>query len=133
MKPKLLLRIAAALMLLHTIGHSIGALSWKKAPNAQIGNVIGAMQNQHFEFMGRQVSFGGFYEGYVISMIFVLLLITVLLTLVSNNPQYPMVAALSVFLILLAITEYIYFFPFAAAFSLLAGLCAGFTLFKKPI
>jgi len=36
MRPKLLLRIAAGLMFLHTIGHSFGASTWKDAPNAAV-------------------------------------------------------------------------------------------------
>jgi hypothetical protein len=131
MRPKLLLRIAAILMLLHTIGHTIGALSWKKAPNGQLQNVIDGMQNNHFAFMGRQASYGLFYEGYCISMIFVLLLVTILLWLLAGNFQYAIVVVLSIFLLALAVTEFIYFFPFAAAFSLLAGLCAASTLFKR--
>ena len=37
MKPKILLRIASILMLLHTAGHTMGALTWKEAPNAAVG------------------------------------------------------------------------------------------------
>ncbi|WP_448699548.1 hypothetical protein ACFGVR_21170 [Mucilaginibacter sp. AW1-3] len=130
MKSKLLLRIASILMLLHSIGHTFGALTWKEAPNAAVGQVITAMQSVHFPFMGRQVSFGLFFEGYGISMIFVLLLITILLWLLSNNPQPAFIVVLAIFLLLLGVTEYIYFFPFAAAFTLLSGICTGLTIFK---
>jgi hypothetical protein len=131
MKSRTLLRIAAVLMLLHAIGHSFGVLGWKKAPNAAVGLVITGMQNVHFQFMGRQVSLGSYYEGYGFILIFVLLLITFQLWLLSGNIQYPIVAALAIFLLLLAICEYIYFFPFAAAFSLMAGICTGLTLFNS--
>ena len=64
MKAKLLLRIAAAMMLLHTIGHTMGTLTWKQAPNNAVAQVVSGMQNNHFDFMGRSSSLAGFYEGF---------------------------------------------------------------------
>lgn len=125
MKAKLLLRIASIIMLLHTIGHTMGALSWKDAPNAAVAQVIAGMQSQHFEFMGRSVSLANFYVGYGISMIFVLLLVSVLLWLLAVNPVKNMLVALGLFLLAFAVCEYIYFFPMAAAFSLTAAICVG--------
>ena len=87
MNPKILLRIAAVLMFLHTIGHSFGALNWKNAPDTAVGNLINSMQTTHFEFMGRSATLAGFYEGYGLTMIFVLLLISVVLWLLSNAPS----------------------------------------------
>ena len=125
MKAKLLLRIASIIMLLHTIGHTMGALSWKTAPNAAVAKVITGMQSQHFEFMGRTASLGDFYSGYGISMIFVLLLVSILLWMLSASPVKNMLVALGLFLLVLAVCEYIYFFPMAAAFSLIAAICVG--------
>jgi len=34
MKPKLLLRIASIIMLLHDAGHTYGHLTWKQTPDA---------------------------------------------------------------------------------------------------
>jgi hypothetical protein len=128
MNPKLLLRIAAIFMLLHAIGHSFGALGWKKAPNEAIGRVIDAMQSNHFTFMGRSTSFADFYEGYGITMIFVLLLISFLLWFLSYETSNALAAKLllpmTVFLMLLVVAEYVYFFPFAAIFTFVAGICA---------
>jgi len=124
-------------MLLHAIGHSFGALGWKKAPNEVIGRVIHAMQSNHFAFMGRSVSFGSFYEGYGITMIFVLLLISWLLWLLSYDTNSLLTArllvAISIFLFLLVVSEYVYFFPFAALFTLLAGICALAARIRMPI
>ena len=132
MKPKILLRIAAALMLLHTIGHTFGALSWKNAPNATIARVVREMIVNHFEFMGRSVTVASFYEGYGIGLIGVLLLITILLWFLSNDTENQFsikyLTVLMVFLLFLGVTEYIYFFFLAAAFTTLAGLCALFAL-----
>lgn len=132
MKPKLFLRIAAALMFLHTIGHTIGALTWKQAPNAAIGHVIREMEVNHFIFMGRQVTLASFFEGYGIGMIGVLLLISIQLWFLSGDSERPLsaryAASFTVFLLFFGIMEYFCFFPFAAVISLLAGLCSGVAL-----
>jgi hypothetical protein len=86
------------------------------------------MQNVHFPFMGRQVSMGSFFEGYGIMNIFVLLLLTIALWLLSNAVDNPLTGkllpVLTVFLLLMGISEFIYFFPFAAIITLLSGLSA---------
>jgi hypothetical protein len=135
MKPKLLLRIAAILMFLHTIGHTFGALSWKNAPNPLVGQVIAGMQKNHFEFMGRSATLASFYEGYGYMMILVLLLISMLLWLLAaesdSRLSSKLLPVLAVFLLLIAVIEYIYFFPFAAALTSLAGLCTLFSLVNR--
>lgn len=127
MRQKISLRIASILMFLHTVGHSFGALNWKRAPNEALGRVISGMQTEHFPFMGRSATLGSFYEGYGICMIFVLLLVSILLWQLSNAVDNSLAKRqllfLGLFLLILAMAETIYFFPFAAAFSLLAGLC----------
>jgi cobalamin biosynthesis protein CobD/CbiB len=132
MKPKILLRIASGLMLLHTIGHTMGALTWTEAPNAAIGKVISAMQNNHFDFMGKSVTLASFFSGYGITMIFVLLFITVLLWLmayeITNRLCIHLMVPLTALLLAMAVTEYIYFFPLPMVLTLLAGLC---TLFAR--
>lgn len=82
MKAKTLLRIAAVLMLLHTAGHTIGALTWKQTSNTAMKRVV---------------------EG----------------------------LALGFFLVFLSVMELIYFFPVAAAFSLLAGISTFFAYTKS--
>ncbi|HWZ16420.1 MAG TPA: hypothetical protein VNW95_14365 [Mucilaginibacter sp.] len=127
MKPKLLLRIASVIMLLHTVGHTFGALGWKNAPNAAVAAVIAGMQREHFDFMGRSATIAAFYEGYGIMNIFVLLLLSTSLWLLSGYATNPvarsMSAVLGIFLVIMSVCEYIYFFPFAALMSLIAGVC----------
>ncbi|SHM40640.1 LIC_13387 family protein [Mucilaginibacter sp. OK098] len=135
MKPKLLLRIAAVLMFLHTIGHSFGAFSSKKAPNAAVAAVIKGMETTHFDFMGRSVTLASFDDGFAFIMILTLLFISILLWLLSaetgNSLSSRLVPLVAVLLLSMGILEYIYFFPFAAAFSLIAGLCTLISLFTK--
>jgi len=127
MKPKILLRIASVLMLLHTAGHTMGALTWNEAPNAEVAQVVKGMETVHFEFMGRQATLGLFFNGYGFINIGVLSLISALLWLLSGDSQNKLFGGitvlLGVFLLAMGVLEYIYFFAFAAAFSVLAGLC----------
>jgi hypothetical protein len=128
---KLALRIAAILMLLHTAGHTMGALTWKNAPNARVAAVVTGMENEHFDFMGRSLTLASFFNGYGFIMIGILLLISILLWLLSSAPVRSMILLLGLFLVFMAIMEFIYFFPFAAAFSLLAGISTLFAYQKS--
>src|ERR1700722_11729860 len=127
MQPKFLLRIAATFMLLHTIGHTFGALTWKNAPNATIARLISDMINDRFDFMGRSVSVALFFEGYGVIMIFVLILASICLWLIGDDVETRIAQRLLVvfacFLLVVAITEFMYFFALAASFTLLAGVC----------
>src|ERR1700758_563777 len=126
MNPKLLLRVASVVMMLHTIGHSIGALTWKQAPNAAIAKVVQAIEANYFDFYGRQVSLGMFFQGYGIGMIFVHLLIVVTLWLLSGYPDnvvtQKLLPVLIIFLVCFAVSEWIYFFPMPATMSSVAAL-----------
>ena len=122
MKAKVLLRIASVSMLLHTLGHTIGALTWKDAPNAAVKQVVDGMLGNHFDFFGKSVSIGDFYTGYGYSMIGVLLLVSTLLWLLSAEQNRRFILALGLFLLFLAVIEFIYFFPLPAVLSLLAGV-----------
>jgi len=128
MKPKIFIRISSVLMLLHTAGHTMGALTWKEAPNSTVAKVVSDMQTVHFLFMGRQASLGSFFEGYGVINIFVLLLLTIALWIFSNAADNPLTMKLlpvfAVFLLLMGVSEFVYFFPFAAIISMLAGLSA---------
>ncbi len=126
MKPKLLLRLASLVMLLHTIGHTMGALTWDQAPNTALANVIRGMKSEHFDFFGRQVSLGMFFQGYGYSMICVLLLIVATLWISARNPidtmTQQLLPYLITFLALFAVIEWIYFFPMPAAMSSVAAV-----------
>src|ERR1700712_4079551 len=99
MNAKILLRIAAILMLLHTLGHTLGALTWKDAPNAAVKHVIDGMLNNRFDFFGKSVSIGDFYAGYGYSMIGVLLMVSILLWLLSTDLVRRMILVIGLFLL----------------------------------
>ncbi|MDB4923306.1 hypothetical protein [Mucilaginibacter sp.] len=94
---KIALRIAAVLILLHTLGHTMGALTWKNAPNVRVAAVVTGMENEHFDFMGRSLTLASFFNGYGFIMIGVLLLISILLWLLSSAPVRSMILLLGCF------------------------------------
>lgn len=130
MQLKVMMRIAAVLMLLHDTGHTFGALGWTKAPNTKVAAVISGMQLEHFDFMGRSSTLGQFYSGYGISMILVLLFVALQLWLLGDQPSRAMLVLMGLFLSGLVICEYVYFFPFAALFTLIAALLTWLSLYS---
>ena len=85
MKPKLLLRIASLMMLLHLIGHSFGNELWKKTDDPTKMQVIHAMTYYKFPFMGSVRSFGDNFSGYGYAVSLFLILSSVLLWLISSS------------------------------------------------
>lgn len=134
MKPKFLLRIASLAMFLHAIGHTMGAMTWKKNPNPAIQQVVDDMISHKFVFMGAFRSIGDFYEGYGVSMIFVLLLIAVLLWQLSAiGPKYPapagrLLVPISLGLLTIGLIEFKFFFFLPGAFTTIAGLLSGWAV-----
>jgi hypothetical protein len=130
MNPKLLLRIAAVLMLIHLIGHSIGHSGWKKDTDPAKTPVIRLMTGPKFPFMGVNRSMGDYFDGYGYIASVTLTLMVVLLWLSSNhiagrNPfvrQTTMLVGL--ILIAIGLLEFTFFFPFAACISSLSGILA---------
>jgi hypothetical protein len=126
MKPKLLLRIASIVMFAHDIGHTFGHLSWKETPDPAKREVVRQMTQNRFPFMGAVKSLGDYYDGYGFAASLALLLIAAILWIVSGSAtQSPALArklclAISIILLAWGIDELVFFFPFAAAFSLLA-------------
>src|SRR5476651_289887 len=110
MKAKVLTRAAAVFVLLHLMGHIVGTSTWKQGPNPAVQTVIDGMQSQRFNFMGRMVSIGDFFEGYGHSMTGVLLMIIVSLWLLSNDTvsrlSVQLRAVIGVTLLFLAVMEW---------------------------
>lgn len=130
MTGKLLLRISSALLFVHLIGHSFGNAGWKKATDPVKMQVIHLMTGPKFPFMGVDRSMGEYYEGYGYITSAALVLMIVLLWLASNQMATRNVFArqasvtISTLLVVIALLEFVYFFPFAAIISLFAGLLA---------
>jgi len=134
MSSKFLLRIAATMMFLHTIGHSIGALTWKTPPNAAVGQVIKGMEDNHFDFMGKSVTLAAFFEGYGFTMMLVLPAAGLILWFISGEAACALTVklawVLAVFLLGMGIIEFIYFFPLPGVLSSIAGICTLLAVFR---
>jgi len=136
MKSKLLLRIAAAIIFLHAVGHTTGVYTWKNANSHVRQDLIKQMTEQKFAFMGANATMAAFYDGFGYAATIAMLLIAALLWIIGGIAEKN--AALSAkvlwpvaaFLFLLGIDEIIYFFPMAAVFSFLAFLLTVFSIFK---
>jgi hypothetical protein len=127
MKPKILLRVAAVLMLLHAIGHTFGVYGWKNPVNPQHEAVINGMVNDSYMFMGKLGGMGQFYEGFGYACTVGMLLMVAILWLASgvNEATAELVRKIliTMTLILLAwgIDELVFFFPMAASFTFIAA------------
>jgi hypothetical protein len=139
MKAKVLLRIAAALILVHLLGHGVGHAAWDKPEDPKMQEVVAAMKGYSAEFMGATKSMADYYNGYSLIM-FGLYGMTILILWFASgfiNEQrtiavkilYPVAITYLAF----GVIEYISFFPFAASMSFFAGLLTliSITVVKK--
>ncbi|WP_276366710.1 hypothetical protein [Chryseolinea sp. H1M3-3] len=129
MRTKLLLRIAVACIAIHLLGHLVGHFTWKESNgNASRAEVVRQMTEKEFDFMGATRSFGDYYEGYSAILLIVYLTLIMLLLAISkfaeHQPQTArnLIGPISMCLIAFGILEFVYFFPFAASMSTIAGL-----------
>ena len=128
MKPKILLRVASVLMLLHAIGHTFGVYGWKNPVNPQHEAVINAMVNDSYPFMGKLGGMGKFYEGFGYACTVAMLLIVAILWLASDVTETTAELVRKILIVMTLIlmawgtVEVIYFFPFAALFTFLSAL-----------
>lgn len=138
MAPKLLLRMSSVIMVLHAVGHTIGIATWASEKSQVPKVVIEAMKGNDFVFQGVPANMARFYEGMGYAATIALLFLASVLWVASNvDLKNRRVAALFLwpsigFMVLLGLDEIIYFFPMAAAFSLVsAGLTFAALVFMR--
>jgi hypothetical protein len=138
MKSKLFLRLSSGLIFFHTAAHTYGHSTWKQASDPVKQEVIKQMTEYEFPFMGTLRSMGAYYDGYGYASTIALLLIAMLLWVVSGAiPQYQglvkkIVLIISIALFAWGIDELVFFFPFAASITLLAGIFSSVSFFMLP-
>jgi len=129
MKSKLLLRIAAVIIFIHSFLHMIGHAGWKQATDPVAHQVIAQMTGHKFPFMGVDRSIANYYDGYGYACGIALFLIAAILFILAGNLSLENGLAakiiLSIWITLLfwAADEWLFFFPFAAALTFIAGIC----------
>jgi hypothetical protein len=132
MTTTLLLRLASAVSLLFTLGHTMGGL--KKWSPMGDNDVLKTMTAVHFDTMGAQRSYFDFFMGFGWSISVAMLMQTVLLwqlaSLARTRPAdvRPMVAVIAVAALATGVIAWRFIFPVPALFSLvlLALLVAAF-------
>ncbi|MFZ1582698.1 MAG: hypothetical protein WAT26_16240 [Saprospiraceae bacterium] len=130
MKAKYYFRLSAILVLIHLLGHTMGHLGWDKPEDPKMKDVVDTMKNNSSEFMGATHSMADYFNGYSIILIGLLAMSIVLFWILSNHTEtnQKLVNLIALILglgfIFFGTVEYIFFFPFAAIISLIAGISA---------
>jgi hypothetical protein len=121
MTTRLMLRIAALISLLFTVGHSLGGLQkWSPTPD---NAVLEAMTDVHFRMLGVSRSYLDLYLGLGWTVSVFMLLQTVLLWQLAslagtNGAQVrPMIVPFAVAALVTFILAALFIFPVPAAFS----------------
>ena len=135
MKPKVLLRIAAGLILIHLFGHGVGHKDWDNPTDPKMMDVVTSMKNYQAEFMGAAHSMADYYNGYSIIIFGLYGMSIALLWLASGFVQEQPTIAIKILYpigiayLFFGVVEFIYFFPFAASMSFLAGVLTILSIF----
>jgi hypothetical protein len=117
-----LYRVAAVLLLLFAVGHTLGFLAFKPSTSEGLA-VRDAMNSVHFEFKGSIYSYGGFYKGFGLTvtayLLFCAFLAWQLGGLASTAPQSIGALAWAFVTVQLAclVLSLLYFFLVPALFS----------------
>ena len=138
MKAKLLLRIAAVIMLLHGVGHTMGVATWQNPRNmtsmGEYQQVVEKMQEVQFSFMGKDHStMADFYSGFGYGGTILLLLCAALLWVLSSwrgKSISKLLWIIGIAIVALGIVETIYFFPFAVSFCVVSAALVFIAIFK---
>jgi hypothetical protein len=130
---KLLLRIAAIIMLLHSIGHTVGFSNWQN-PNGKVPvAVVQKMQHTHFLVQGKDTTMAASFSGsgYMAS-IFLLLIVSILWAFSSRAGKDSSTVLLltGVAIAFLVVVEFLFFFPMVALLSLTAATLIFISVFK---
>jgi hypothetical protein len=118
MNSKILLRMAAVLMLLHSVGHTSMSLMWRDSYVPK--EVVQKMQDVQFRTMYKaDITMADFFTGASCFGIILVLFIAVLLWILSGMKDKSAVRLLwivEIAIILHAVVELIYYFPVALIF-----------------
>jgi|SRR5215469_627258 len=132
MKPRTWLRIAAILLAVHTISHTLGTLSNPQVPGANV--LINSMRNFHFDAMGWDRTAWDFFRGLGLLFSVNLVVLTVLAwqtgDLSEKDPSRarPIVITLLVANVLIGALSWFYFFIVPVVLAALTVACLALAL-----
>ena len=128
---KVLLRIASVLMLLHSVGHISGLITWQKSIPP---DVVQKMQEVHYRFMYKDgLTMADFYTGASVFGVILIVFIAVLLWMLSDSKDKLAVRLLWTIAIVIglhAAVELIYFFPIALIFCVISAVLVLIAIFQ---
>jgi hypothetical protein len=130
MNATLLYRVAAVLYVLFAAGHTYGFLNFRP-PTSEGLAVLDAMNQVHFQVRGADLSYGGFYQGFGLSVTAYLLFSAFLAwhlgSLARKHPQSIGLLGWAFFAVALVNTALscIYFAAVPTILSCLVALCLG--------
>ena len=128
MNAKVALRIASLPIVIHLLGHAIGHATWDNPEDSGMQNVVRIMKGHEAEFMGATRSMADYFTGYSSIMFFLYAMsISVLWTCSSLGDTNRIFARkilspIALSYVAFGVIEFMYFFAFAGAMSLGAGL-----------
>ena len=134
--PKLLIRIAAGLILFFAFGHTMGHFTRYDVTDPKEKEVLQIMSNNRFDLFGQTTSYDKMYTGMSMNLIFTLLVFTIILWHISNistdnkklatNLLLPVTFCVFGF----SVTNFLFFFLVPAITCLVAGIISTFALIK---
>jgi hypothetical protein len=130
MNATLLYRIASGLLVVFAASHTSGLLTFDES-SSEVRGVREAMDHVHFQLMGSNCSYGGFYFGFGLLLTAYLLFSAFLAWhlggLARRNPQAIGALAWSLFTVQVVnlALSWTYFFPAPVAMSALVAICLG--------
>ena len=127
MKPSVLYRIAAILLALFAIGHTVGFL--QVDPAWHVDSLVQSMKSSHFDVNGSERTYWDFFVGFGFFVTALLLLASVLCWQFGSLPPETLAAmrlsawALAVCFAVVAYLSWRYFFIIPLSFSILIFVC----------
>jgi len=130
MTATLLYRIAAVVLLLFALGHTLGFLTFKPR-NPEGAAVFASMNSVHLQVGNGKLTYGGFYRGFglfcTLYLLFAAYLAWHLGGVAQSNPQAIGTLGWAFFILQLGsiAVSWIYFLPPPVVFSAIVAICAG--------
>jgi hypothetical protein len=127
LKPSLFYRIAAVLILLFAIGHTIGFL--QHDPEWKVDSLLGSMQSIHFDIQGFSRSYWDFFVGFGLFVTVFLLFAAVTAWQLGGVTADTLARlrgirwALALCFVVLTLLSFRYFFFLPLIFSALIAVC----------
>jgi hypothetical protein len=139
MKPRILLRSAAILTLIHAVLHTFGGLLSEPSHGPEEIAVLNTMKSLQFDFMGSPRTYWDFYFGFGLFLTVSLLLQAVLLwqlaSLAKSDPAKasPFIAALLVAFIAAVVLSWRFFFIAPLVMEVIIAILIGLAyVLTKP-